>query len=251
MFHLAAYLNTALGTGANTDTPALQDDILFIQNNHFVAPRDLYLWGAHVESATMLRARLRSPKINQIAPNYIRPVQTGLLPANNPNIDYRVNQPLKLNGAEEISLELTASPATTEPAYGILWLSDKMTPDVINSGEIYRTRVTSTTTSGVRLWTTLAMVYEQQVIAGTYNVVGAFLQSTNGVAFRLIFDMQPFRPGGLMESALGNRLPYYEHDYPFGVWGQFKTVSLPRWQVLTNAADSAFEGYLYFQRIGA
>lgn len=250
MFHVAAFTGLIDNT-ANSDVPALTDDIMYIQNGHFLPQQDMYLLGAFAASATLSRSRIKTPKLLQISPEYIRPINVGVLPANNSNMPMWYVDPPKLSGIEEIVNEATSGVAMgTERYTSLLWMSDKPNPDPVPAGDQYTVRFTSTSTAVVNTWTSIAVTFEQQVISGRYAVALCELQATNIIAFRMIFDQQYWRPGMIGINALGNRLPYDWYKFNLGVWGFFKTISLPRFQVLCNAANTAFEGYLTIKYLG-
>jgi hypothetical protein len=140
MFHLAAYTASALGTAVDTDIAAVTDDILTIQNNHFVLGQDLNLLGAFAASPTFLRARLASPKMRQIANPYIRPGQTtAVLPAANANWWDLTRNPFRIPAFEELQLLATANPGTTERFVGLVFIGDRPTPQAI--GDVYPVRI--------------------------------------------------------------------------------------------------------------
>jgi hypothetical protein len=246
-WHLAAY--TALnGNVANTDTPALADGIIPITNNHFIPNTPTNLLWAAVTSATQIRGRLNFPKARQISPRYILPANVGTLFGANPNIMPLMDQPFGLNAQEEIALEDTANPATTEQVTGLIAIGDRITPPP--AGDLYVARFSSTTTVVANKWSLLTAIYEQNFLAGTYVVTWAQIASTNMQAYRVIFDQQFFRPGMVGSALMTNRLPYQFSTRDLGVWGTFRTVTLPRFEVLCNGADAAFEGLLEMIRIG-
>lgn len=250
MFHCAAY-TMAAPFGATNDIPALADDILYIQNNHFLPQNDMFLLAAATLGASVTRSSLKSPKLNQITPQYIRPHIRAALPPANPNVSQWFKTPFKLNGQEEIANSVTNDlGAATERENTIILLSTQAQTDDPPQGDSFVARFTSTTAATANAWSSISATYDQQIPVGTYKVQWAELQSTNIIAFRTIFDNQYWRPGFLGISALGNRLPDWYYRGELGTWGLFRTTSLPRWQVLCNAADAAFEGYVKFIRTG-
>ena len=250
MIHMCAYVSTTLSTTANTDIPALQDDILQIQNNHFIPYADLDVVAAYASSPTLSRTRLNSPRIRQFAPNYIRPLQRQTVPANNSPIDVRFDMPLRVARQEELQMEATSAIAMgNETFIGFVWLSDGIVPAPVQ--DLYRIRITSTTAGGTNVWTTVQSVYETLLPTGRYAVTDLEYQEANGVAARMIFDNQYFRPGQLaIGASIGNRESDLWKSYPKFVWGYFNTVTLPRIQVMNAANGNAHEFYLTCARIG-
>lgn len=247
MFHLAAW-SKLIDNTANTDVTPVTDDILPIQNSHFVLPQDMQLVAAWAASATLSRARLNSGSLRQVNPPYFRPLNVAALPANDPNLVELAHRPFTLKGQEELILEATSGVAMgTERSTFLAWMMPNFDP--APQGDTYFIRFTSTTAAVANVWTTLAVTFETSLPKGRYAAVGCELQSTNGQAHRLIFDNQIWRPGFLSISSLGNRTHVYDYRQTLGKWGEFTTVSLPRFQVLVNGTDAAHEGYLQCVRL--
>lgn len=248
MFHLSAF-TALLGTTADTDITALQDDILAIQNNHFLPQVDLSVVKLWVASATLSRVKLNSPKIRQINPTFIRPINVGTLPANNPNYSHFDGSQLVVKAQEELQMLATSGIAMgTERFTGLVWLSTGINP--IPTGDIYTCRFTSTGTAGANAWTTISYTMDTILPQGLYSMVSSELQSTNALAHRWIFSNQYWRPGGLSLTSLGNRSDFDLYDFEQGEYGRFATFDLPRLQVLCNGADAAHEGYFTVVRVG-
>lgn len=248
MFHLGAYTELIDNT-ANTDVDALSDDVFAITNVHFLMPRDLLMFLAYAASATLTRARWSTPSINNISPIFIRPINVGALPTDDPNLaDYRYN-PVRLRAQEELKLEATSGVAMgTERFTGLFWLGDSITQ--APPGDVYTLRATATTAAVANSWTTISLTWDNQLPAGSYAVIGGEYQATNALAFRCIFDDQWMRPGALGLTALGRRTAKPFYDGGMGLWGRFRTISLPRVQVLNNSTDGAHTLYLQCVRTG-
>lgn len=248
MYHLAAY-TALLGTTVDTDIAALTDDILTIQNSHFVLSRPKQLLGAAVMSATLTRAKLASPSMRQVASPFIRPIIGAAIPPANPNLWLLDYNPFIVPPFEEVQLQATSGIAMgTERFTGLVWLADQITP--VPSGNIIPLRVTSSTAATANAWSTIALTFADTIPSGVYAVVFSEMQSTNGIAHRWIFSNQESRPGMLSLAALTSRLPYALSKGQFGAMGRFRSNDLPRCQVLCNGADASHEGYLHVVRVG-
>lgn len=247
MYHTAAYFSSALANVANTDIPAATDDVLFIQNGHFIPQQDLQIQLASVGAVTLTRARLTSPSIKQVFPDYIRPINTVIPFASQPKCDQLFVRPLTARALEELAVEATDSAAGPNNFYAFLWLTNGIEP--IPPGAVYRFRATSTTTATANAWTTLAYTLESQLIAGQYAVVAIECISTTCLAARLIFDNQYWRPGCVGLNTVAQEWPDYLYRYPLGVMGRFVTTNAPRIQVFCSAADASFEIYLHTIRV--
>lgn len=236
MLHLAANM-VAIANVANTDIPALNDDILRRQNSHHIPNVDCRLLAAYASAVTLTRVRLNNPKTRQITPSYLAPIGTALLPASRPPItDWRV-RPFTLRAQEEIIWEGTDSAAGPNDAYVISWLDFGVRP--APQGEIYGLRGTSTTAGVASTWTTLTMAWENTLPAGVYSVIGGQIISATAVAFQCIFQDQYYRPGGLGQAAAGTTPWEAQLWGGLGEWGQFTTITMPEIRVLDNATGNA------------
>lgn len=248
MWHLAAFF-VSIGQTALTDVPAVQDDILTIQNNHFLLGQNMAVAAAYAQSTTLNRARINSPTVRQINPSYIHPITRSTSPITDPN--WQVFPPgfLSLLAQEEVQVEATSGLAMgNENCTVLLWLYSQLNP--VTPGDVHWVRFTSTTTQVVNRWTTIAYTLETGLPPGEYAMVSSFLQSTTGIAHRWIFDNQYFRPGFLSNTALSSRGVFEQYHFTFGEMGRFRTFNLPRLQVMPDMADTAAEGYMAVIRMG-
>lgn len=247
MFHLAANF-VAIGQTVDTDVPAKTDQVLQIQNSHFVLSKPMQIMAAYASSATLTRTKLKFPSINQYGGTWLRPVNATLLPFTDPNVaDYR-QIPFTVPAQEELQYASTSGLACgTENHYVLTWLQDSFVP--APQGQIYTLRATSTTAGVASTWTDITVTYDNQLPSGRYAVVGSNVHSTTGVAHRMIFDDQLWRPGTLSFATTGLRNhPMFEKGR-LGVWGYFTTISLPRFQILDNATGNSHTIYLDCVRV--
>lgn len=249
--HLCAYFNSALGTTVDTDIAALTDGILYIQNSHFVPQFPMWVYGAYAISPTLVRAKVSTPKIRQINPFYIRPIDFGAaLPSANPNMDTLLTTPFQLQQLEEVQVLATAAPATTEAFMALLWLMDQQpTPPPL--GDVYTVRWTSAVAAVANTWTNIAPgTFEQVLPFGQYSMIESEYFATNAIAMRLIFDApQTFRPGQLGFANNHSRMPYHWYRRT-GVFGTFRTTNLPRQEVLNGSTNASHEGYYHVIKTG-
>ena len=247
-FHLLAYTSGALAVAsAPQDVPALTDDIFVIATatNHFLMDDDVNLIAAWAGSVTLDRARIVLPSYRNLGLPFIRPMQVAVLPATDPNFARWIDNPIKLPANEDVAIEATITAAGPERGTFLLWVAKQI--DSIPPGQIFALRFTSTTAAVANAWTTLAITLDQALPPGDYLLVMSELHSTNGIAHRWIIPNQLYRPGGLSFASTGLRTakPFYE--YEFGAWGRFSNTTLPRLQVLANAADAVHTGYMFVQ----
>lgn len=248
MFHLSAY-SVLLGTTVDTDVPAITDDILTIQNNHYVLDKPMWLLAAAAMSATLSRAKIASPTMRQVASPFIRPIIAATLPPTNLNIWLLDQFPFQIQPYEEIQLQATSAIAMgTERFTALMWLGER--PVDFPLGNVYPLRWTSTTAAVANAWTTLSITFADTLPPGIYSMIFSEHFSTNGIAHRWNIPNQPWRPGYPSFATVGLRLPYAIAKGQFGQMGRFRSNALPTVQVLANGADAAHEGYLHVVRVG-
>lgn len=246
MYHVAAYAANTFGV-TDFDAPAITDGILTISNNHILPDRPYQLYGGWFSGANLTRVKIQTPHTRQIVPPVVLPIQASLLPPDRPHFYDRRSNPLMLNQVEEIQVLMSIGGAANAYNWGILFFGTSIDP--APSGEIYTLHGTSTTAAVANAWTQVTVVWDQTLPAGTYVVVGTQVQSANGIAHRLIFRDQVWRPGFISVGAVTN---ITEPSYYYGGWGtlgKFNTFTLPNIEVLANAADAAHDVALNIVRV--
>lgn len=247
MFHLSAFTLAALGNTADTDIPALSDDVLLIQNGHFVPQNDLRIIAAQVMSTTLSRVKLVQPTLRQITTPFIRPIVRGAIPVDLAGVaDYR-QYPLTAYGQEELAMQATSAVAMTERFTGLVWFEVRR--EIPNGSAPFLLRGTSTTAAVANSWTSLVTTWQDTPRSGNYQVTGLLVQSTNAIAARLIFEDQQWRPGAPSVTAINNQASYNFLYGNMGVYGTLNAYRFPIVQVLCNAADAAHEIYLEIKRV--
>lgn len=247
-FHLSCYASTTLSTTANTDIPAISDQIIAISNNHLLPQVDYDLVAAYAQSATLNRVRLVSPSNRQVTLPFLRPVNAGATPATDPNVsDYRAN-PFRIQGLEELALEATSDVAMgNETFVGGVFLQDTYVPPP--KGNIFTLRGTSTTASVALTWTDLAVTWADTLPDGDYVCVGLEVVGATEIFARLIFENQTMRPGGVCSVLVGSRTHAMFRQGGLGSWGKFKSTRMPIVQVLNTAAVSTHTVFLDLIRV--
>lgn len=246
MHHTIAFFESTDAT-ANVDVQPVTDDVIGISNNHFMPSADLDLVYAFVSGLTLDRARLVNPSMRQISPIFIRPINLVTGMQDDANVaDYRAN-PFRIRGLEELALESTQTAAGPTGVYALLGLQSTFEP--MPRGQVYTMRGTSTTASVAATWTTIVTTWADTLPDGLYAVVGAEVWGATEIGFRLIFDNQIWRPGGLAQILATNKSWAGQLKGGLGVWGRFRPTALPQVQVLNSAAVAAHTVYLDLMRV--
>jgi hypothetical protein len=247
MYHTMAY-TLAIGAVANTDVPALQDDIIQIQNNHFIFMQQMKLMSAIVYSPTIISAQLVSPTLRQINPVFIRPLNPSAIGAGNPGVFYAFGGGATLYPFEENQILGTANPGTTERFTAVLFAGDGNNQTIM--GNIFPCQFTSVGTAVVNSWTSIPYGFTNVLPSGLYTMVQSEHFSTNAIAHRWIFSNQVWRPGFPSMPSATARVPDQMLVDWLGTMGVFRSNDLPRLQVLCNVADNVHTGYAWVARTG-
>lgn len=247
MYHTMAY-TLLIGTTVDTDVPAVQDDIIAIQNSHFILPSPMKLFGACVTSPTFLSGKLVSPTIRQINPILIRPGNPRAIGGDNTGVYYAQGGGAQLYPFEETQILGTAAPGTTERYTALLFAGDQ--PGQIPVGNIFPVGWTSAVAANANAWTTVAYGLSTVIPSGMYTMILSEHWSTNAIGHRWVFSNQVWRPGFPSLVAATNRLPDHLVANWFGTMGIFRSNDLPRLQVLCNAADAVHTGTMWLMRTG-
>lgn len=247
MFHLLGYFESIDNT-ANIDVAAMTDDVFPKIGDHYQFLQDIDIVAAYAGAANLDRARINSPTLRIISPQYIRPVNTAILTPTNPNVADWIDQPFSVPTGEEVAIEMTATAAGPQNAQALLWVTDRIDP--VPNDNVHDVRATSTGTAVVNVWTTISYTFDQALPSGTYNLVGSRVISTNAIAHRWILPGQLWRPGALSCQGVSHIPHQIFVRRRLGVFGRFVNVNLPQLQVLCNVADNAHTIYMELQKVG-
>lgn len=246
-YHLVVF-SGSVSTTPNTDLPAVSDDVIVVQNNHFLPQRDFQLIFAVGIGANIVRQRIVQPSYRQVVEPQIRPLVLGSAPASDANVaDYR-RYPLRVRGLEELAVESTSSIAMgNERHYSLLALLDSFEP--LPQGDVYTMRGTSTTSCPADVWTTLSVTYDAVLPEGEYALCGVYGIGNGAIAYRAIFENQSLRPGLPAVQSVGQRHIFDGRKGELGILGRFRNYALPQIQCLPNAVLASHTIFLDLVRI--
>ena len=248
MHHTVAWFED-ITNDVESDVQPIVDQMVAIQNAHFMFEEDHALLYARVGSPTLVRARWQTPKLRQISLPFIRPIEGEILPEPVQRIaDYR-KRPLIFRQREEIALLAFPDGAAAENFFGVAGFQfGPMVPAPM--GDVLKFRMTSTTAATAEVWSDLVMVLPDILPYGIYAVIGLEHFSANAICCRLIFENQWPRPGSVSVNDLTDLQHEMFTDGGLGVYGQFHSTRIPGVQVVCDGADAVHEVYLDLVRIG-
>lgn len=250
-FTLVAWSSAAAGINAAlTALAAVPDPHVRVNaTNDFYVPADFhFLWGGTAIGPTLTRAQLMSPSLRRVFLHELAVIDIGAaLPASPRKIILQDDSPIPLDGGEALDANITNTASDRETV--LAWLAPGTSkPD---SRPCFTIRVTATPTAVAGAWTNGALVFDQTLPAGNYDLLGARFRSTNLIAFRFVFVGGTYRPGAIGYASTTS-LDYDKFRYGnVGVWGSFKWNAPPTVDFLANAADASFTGELDLVFTGA
>lgn len=243
MFATLAYHSSAAGVNAAlAQLNALADPMVQPQNNNVVVPGQIgampplnKLVGYLAVGATLTGAQLQSPSLRQLFFPDIRPIDVGAEPTSPSKYIDLYGDPITLAVGEQLEALITNTASDEESL--LIWLDDGQTPTL--NGEIQTVKATATTTLTADAWSNCTITMSQTLPAGQYAVVGMRYEGATGIAARILFPGQYWRPGvpaSVAKSGLDHRR---FRNGNLGVFGQFSTTVLPSVDCLAAAADTA------------
>lgn len=243
-YTVGAYYQSVDPGGTFVDLSTVQDPHLTAVDKDLFIPELNNLVGGYflVDTSITPQIRLRSPGLLSVGfEEYITQYDPGTTPPSSGHITFydRRTNPLTLTEVEPLRVQVLSDPTAAVAHYAIVFLSDGPIAPAAGSYRTIRASVTATLTAGQ--WVNTNISFPVALKAGSYQVVGAWLQATNVVAFRLVFGGGAWRPGAIAAGNCPVELAEIFRYGNFGVWGEFAHSSPPTIDILgtgslTNAA---------------
>lgn len=262
MIHLAAYSGNFASTTTLGNLPAVTDTILTTRNNDFIVTDDFRLGLAYGLGSTITELRFNWPTLNAYGFHQIYEYDyqgtTIPLPPDRPALIDYISQPMVVPKDEQLDVQITNAPATTEQDTLLVWLFTPNHSYAIPAG-IQRLTIRATyafTPAAAYAWSgAQVLTFETTFRGGWYYIVGMDVFDAKGVAARLIFPKgtpyngRVLRPGVICRSVISNRSAE-RFIGRLGVFGFFNSFEQPYIEVLANAA-SALAGKCAFDVVYA
>jgi hypothetical protein len=243
MFHTVAYELSGSNSSLTQLTPVPDGTVNVGSANDIRIPEgmnNIIAVAALINSAVAtLRAQIQSPKLRSILNYDISPIANGLVFGTLPRMLRLFNSPLLLDELE--GMQFYTQNGANVMNRGLVWLADGPTQKV--NGRIYTVRCTAAAALATATWVNSALTFGQNLVAGTYQVVGMRAWSANMVAARLFFVGGAWRPGVPALNTQDNNDVWQFRNGEIGVWGSFKHTVLPSVDCL-GVTDTAQEVFL-------
>jgi hypothetical protein len=243
VLHTVCYGDSTATAQTDTDIPLLSDSSVTVLNGHPIFPVPIYLMWAYMLGATVIRARVSTPKLKPILRPVITPVDANATPTENLRICEFHRHPLLLNAVEEVQILRTNNPGGAERNYVVLTVGDNNRN--VPQGDMYIGRATSTLTPVANTWTTGTLSMDDTLQVGRYSIIGMRTIVANGVAGRLIFPGAPIQ-GSLPQIRPGvvNVTANAAWVYPpfrfgnLGEYGQFESFAVPALEFMSTSTTA-------------
>lgn len=241
-FHLAAFYGLIPTGSTASNLPAITDDVFAVENGALLNSTGSDVFAALAMGEDLSRIYVTTPRLRSLSPPYIRPIIIGATVPNDPNVAEWLDGPLDILPGESLSCQVIHDNVGTKAQYALLWLARELAP--APTGQVVTIRGYSVTATTANQWTDITMTWEQRP-AGRYAVVACEVFSANPLGFRLKFDTDGFRPGGVTMGSPGYRSHrYFARPGTLGTWGQINAQVMPRLQLLSTAASSDHGVYM-------
>lgn len=247
MFHTLAYTANFAATTTLGNLPAITDTVFQSRNNDYIMVDDFRLGLAYGLGATITELRFNWPSLIGFGYHQVYEYDyngtTVSLPPDRPALVDYLSQPIIVPKDEQLDVQVTNAPGTTEQNTLLLTLFTPMHQFSIPTG-VQRLTIRATyafTPGAAYVWSgAQALTFETTFRGGWYQVVGLDVKDATSIAARLIFPKgTPYsgrilRPGVITRTSLGNRAAD-RFMGRLGVFGFFHSLELPYIEVLPSS----------------
>lgn len=248
-FHLVGF-RALTATAILQQLTAITDDVFGSEEGAFISSSDVKIIAGFAMGDSLQRATMSIPTQDSIVLSspHIRPIVSSATMISDPNLAEWFDRPVPLRASEFVQIKAEQTSGGAADVRALLWFATHL--DLAPEGEHTTIRATSVTATVANAWSDVSLTWENRPGRGRYAVIGAECVSSSPFAFRLKFDSQGYRPGGLSMSSLGDRPVYYfARAGKLGAWGYATEMVLPRLQVLSTAISSSHTLYVHLVRI--
>jgi hypothetical protein len=257
MFHMAAFYENIDLAGAYGELAGVADQVLTVVGDDIRIPEldNLVFIAFGIGSGGTPGGRLTSPTLRKRVLPVFEPTNggadAGAEPDSPPAVHDLRRSPMKLTRNEQLNAQARSNTTIAEEQWAVVgFATGKLDP---LEGDMFTVRFTGTTTLVAGAWTNGAIVLDEDLEPGVYQVVGMRARSTGLIAARLVFPGTG--AGGWRPGCLGvddeNDLEHEMFRYGgLGVWGQFNEQSPPTVDYLALSADTAETGFLDLIKAG-
>lgn len=239
MFTMGAFYESIDGGAAEHNIAAVADQSLTFSGDNLRVPSglpNLVGYAALANTTVNTYAKIDSPSLRQMFPNYVSNREQGTIFANLQQQTMFPRSPIPLVGDEDMQWLYNTDAAAAVAEYGFVWFSNGPISPV--EGRIHTIRATAAITAVAGTWVNGALTFNEALPFGRYAVVGMRCHGPTTIAGRLVFVGGPWRPGVI--AVADKESP----DNPIcrfggmGVWGEFDSVAPPTVDIIGSAGTA-------------
>lgn len=242
-FQTVAWFENGDFGGVDTPIAAVPDESVNTEGDFVRVPTgiaNLIAELAVLDADTITSARIESPSLRQLANQDISPINLQQDLITDEVVQYHPRLPRALAVGESLEAIVNTDQAATSTESGdhwvAAWLGDG--PQQPVEGNIFTVRATATATQADGSWASSQLEFTQRLPIAQYQVVGARVESSDGVVARLIFIGSGLRPGTPVINANNEVQAGLFRFGRVGVWGTFDLNQPPSLEILGGAATS-------------
>jgi len=224
--------------------PAVPDAHIRTEGNYIYISSFNKLIGYYSLPGTLgEQVRLSSPSIRRVNPFHVSTFETAVLSTGIIDVAFFPDIALPLDVSEGLECEQYVA-AAAEELHTIIFLAAD--PPVPVRGGIHSIRFSTDPVRTAGVWSYAEIVLLDPLPVGSYNIVGARLETTTGIAFRIVFVGGGHRPGGICQTDMEDEDVALQRHGGLGVWGTFDHNLTPGIELIcsADAAKETIYGYL-------
>ena len=231
--HLVAFAQAILTSGVFQSINPVPDPTVNIQNPNLLVPdkyNKLVVAGALVKANSAgTKAQFQSPSLREVFFPTIDPVVLGTTFDGLTDFWDQRDEPLPLATNEGLNFfsDAGGNGTTAQDVYGVAILADgKVAPA---AGVTYSMRATSAAVLVARTFVNAAIVFDQNLPVGNYDIIGMRAQGAGLVAARLVFigASSITRPGVLAQLGVSSEMVPMFRNGGSGLFGTFYSLTPP------------------------
>ncbi|MEM2410679.1 MAG: hypothetical protein QXF87_09170 [Thermofilaceae archaeon] len=232
-FTVVAFYQVVDEGGVYTEIDPVEDEHVRVEGKAIFVPSLTRLLGyCAFLGSTASDAYLDAPSLRRTALMYLAQIEPLIVP----DVDtLPVMNPkglVELVATEGLKFVAKADPAAAEAHSCLVFLGDEGVEAV--EGPHYAMEFIPAGTVTAGKWSNLSLRPVQALPAGAYQLVGANVVASGGLAYRLVIPGFDWRPGGICASGLRAHVHNVFGPGKLGVWGVFEHTLLPTLQLLST-----------------
>lgn len=241
-FQIHAFSESEDEAGAYAAKAAISDPLVTTSGDLLYIPPGMnFLLGAYAAlgGTTEGAAYLQSPSLKRMLLYDIQPTEEGIGPSGDESVLIHPEYPIELDEFEGLEAYVKSNPGSAEVHTVVPFLATGAISPLAAGQRIYTVLFTTSITETASTWKNGAITFRQTLPVGRYQIVGAAMWGTSGVAFRFTIPGVAHRPGFICHGSEGNHGSPPQRRGGMGVWAEFHSLTPPSVDWLANATSGS------------